>query len=356
MNNKKKLVYVGVSGGVDSSVSAALLKEKGYDVVGVFIKVWYPPFLKCNWKDEKRDAMRVCAKLNIPFLLFDAEKEYKRDVVDYMISSYKTGITPNPDVMCNTQIKFGVFYNYAMKKGADFVATGHYARIIKNKSGLHLYAGTDANKDQSYFLWSVNKSQLAKIIFPIGHLKKDEVRKLALKYNLHTATKKDSQGVCFMGKIKLEEFLGKFTKQSNGAVLDVTGKKIGSHKGSIFYTIGQRHGFTIDVKKTDLPYYVISKNIKRNTITVSTNSNNEKLEHKKIIISNINLFSSGKIPKECEVKYRYRQQPESCRIIRKNKNIEIIFKKPQKYISLGQSAVVYKNEECLAGGIITQVI
>ncbi len=213
----KKKVFVGLSGGVDSSVSAALLQSQGYDVFGVFIKVWQPDFYECTWKEDRLDAMRVCAKLNIPFYTLDLEKEYKKEVVDYMIEEYKNGRTPNPDVMCNKYIKFGGFFDWAMSQGADFVATGHYARLNKEHE---LVAGRDSNKDQSYFLWTLTKEQLSKTLFPVGDIEKTEVRKLAKKFGLPTAEKKDSQGLCFIGKVDMAEFLHHFIETKPGPVLN----------------------------------------------------------------------------------------------------------------------------------------
>ncbi|MDO8591094.1 MAG: tRNA 2-thiouridine(34) synthase MnmA, partial [bacterium] len=232
-------VYVGLSGGVDSSVSAALLKKQGFDVTGVFIKVWQPDFIECTWKEDRLDAMRVCAKLDIPFIELNLEKEYKKEVADYMIAEYKAGKTPNPDVMCNKQIKFGAFYNFARNQGADYIATGHYARIVKRKTynakrknekikssshPLHatcytLHVASDANKDQSYFLWNIKQEQLPHILFPVGGMLKPEVRRLAKRFGLITADKKDSQGLCFLGKIDMKEFLKNYIKLKPGNVL-----------------------------------------------------------------------------------------------------------------------------------------
>ena len=214
-------VFLGLSGGVDSSVSALLLKKAGYDVTGVFIKVWHPDFLPCNWKEDRRDAMRICAQLDIPFLFFDFEKEYKREVVDYMVSEYKLGRTPNPDVMCNKYIKFGSFLKKAKEMGADFIATGHYARITNNKQSITnnrfvLEEGVDKNKDQSYFLWTLTGEQLEQVFFPIGNLEKSEVRKIAKKNKLITFEKKDSQGLCFVGQVDMKDFLSHFIKTKKG--------------------------------------------------------------------------------------------------------------------------------------------
>ena len=272
MNNNKKTVFVGVSGGVDSSVSAALLKDQGYNVVGVFIRTWSPDFIKCTWRDERRDAMRVCAHLGIPFLECDAEEEYKKGVADYMIEEYKKGRTPNPDVMCNREVKFGVFWNFAKSHGADFIATGHYAvNNSKSNYSFQLCKSPDSSKDQSYFLWTLNQEDLSHTLFPIGHLKKTEVRKLAKKYKIPVAEKKDSQGVCFLGPLDMKDFLKHYIKSEKGKVLDEKGKVIGIHDGAVFFTLGERHGFVITEKtQNDKPYYVVGKDIKKNIIIVST--------------------------------------------------------------------------------------
>ena len=269
MNTKGK-VFVGLSGGVDSSVSAALLKEHGYEVVGVFIKVWQPPFLECTWKEDRLDAMRVAAQLDIPFMTFDLEKEYKESIVDYMVAEYKAGRTPNPDVMCNKTIKFGAFLEKAKEMGADFVATGHYAQNVEKDGEQYLLKGNDNEKDQSYFLWTLTQAQLKYILFPIGEHKKSEVRKLAEKFDLITATKKDSQGLCFIGKLDMKDFLKEFIEEKRGDVLNTDGAVIGYHDGAVYYTLGQRRGFIITQKTPeDIPYYVVAKDIEQNTITVS---------------------------------------------------------------------------------------
>src|SRR3989338_4163938 len=270
-------VFVGLSGGVDSAASAALLKKAGYDVTGVFITVWQPDFLPCSWRDERRDAMRVAIALDIPFLFFDFEEEDKKGVVDKMIAEYKIGRTPNPHVLCHREIKFGAFWKQAKKMGADFIATGHYARIensnienslkIKNSK---LKIGIDPNKDQSYFLWTLTQNDLSHTIFPIGDLEKSKVRKLARKSHLPVSEKKDSQGVCFIGEIRMDEFLSHFVSTKSGKVLDTRGDVIGTHKGDLFYTIGERHGFEVTKKSSeDKAFYILSKNIKTNTLTVS---------------------------------------------------------------------------------------
>ncbi len=360
MNKKiSKKVYIGMSGGVDSSVSALLLKKAGYDVTGVFIKVWQPEFFECTWRQDRLDAMRVCAKLSIPFITLNLEDEYKNEVVDYMIEEYKRGRTPNPDVMCNKYVKFGGFFDCAMKQGADFVATGHYARVKNIKGKTQMLAGEDKNKDQSYFLWTLTQKQLSKTLFPVGDIDKPEVRKLAEKYGLSTAIKKDSQGLCFIGKIDIKDFLKNYIKEKKGKVLDENGKVIGEHDGAFYLTIGQRHGFKINVKTpNDTPYYIINKDIKNNTITVSQDSTKVLNNESKVVkLEKVNwtLDESPDLNNKYSARIRYRQPLEEC-FIKKNENggFELHFTKPQRAITQGQSAVIYDGEVCLGGGIIEE--
>jgi len=371
MINKGKKVFVGLSGGVDSSVSAALLKDQGYDVTGVFIKVWQPEFVKCDWREDRLDAMRVCSFLDIPFLDLDLEKEYKKEVFDYMIDEYENGRTPNPDVMCNKSIKFGGFLKFALENGADYVATGHYSQIqnsnlkmqnenlkFKNEEKIKLLAGMDKNKDQSYFLWTLGQEQLKHILFPVGHLEKPEVRKLAEKFGLLTAEKKDSQGLCFVGMVEMKDFLKRFLPEKRGDVLNENGSVIGYHDGAYYYTFGQRHGFII-TKKTpdDKPYFVVSKDVGKNTITVSDKFNEkENFDKKEINIQNVN-WVSGQEPnfdREYEARIRYRQELQSCKISRSlaSGDLKVVFENSQKAVSPGQSVVFYDDEVCIGGGII----
>lgn len=345
----KQRVYVGMSGGVDSSVSAALLKKAGYDVVGIFIKVWQPDWINCTWKEDRLDAMRVAAQLEIPFVTLDLEKEYKEEVVDYMIREYKSGRTPNPDVMCNRYVKFGGFFDWAMKQGADFVATGHYAQIIDVK----LIAGEDSNKDQTYFLWTLTGEQISKTLFPVGNIEKPEVRKLAKKFNLPNAEKKDSQGLCFIGKIDIKKFLSHYIDSKKGDVLDGKGNIIGEHGGAFFFTIGERRGFTITEKTPhDDPYYVISKDIEKNTITVANKNGEGNLPNgiTKIKLTDVN-WNQGSVPigKNLKARGRYRETLQDI-VISEGNLIE--FSEPQFTLSPGQSLVVYDGEICLGGGII----
>ena len=345
MSSRKK-VYVGISGGVDSSVSALTLKKEGFDVTGVFIKIWHPDFLQCNWKAEMRDAMRICAKLEISFKMLDLSETYKKEVMDYMIEEYRSGRTPNPDVMCNKFVKFGGFFDYAMNDGADFVATGHYAQV---KDGKMLKA-VDQDKDQTYFLWTLKREHLLNTLFPIGNLKKEKVRKIAERNNLFTAEKKDSQGLCFVGHVDMKEFLKKYIETKKGNVLNSKGEVIGEHDGSVLYTIGERHGFLITKKDTDeKPLYVISKNIKDNTITVSDSKISNETSANQITVTSLNLNQEN-IEGELEARIRYRQPLQKVNLDAENK--EVTFDKPQESISSGQSIVFYKNDECLGGAII----
>ncbi len=356
--NKKPKVFVGVSGGVDSSVALALLKKEGFDVTGVFLKVWHPDFLPCDWREERRSAMRVCATLNVPFITLDCEKEYKKEVVDYMIREYSAGRVPNPDVFCNKYVKFGVFLEKALEMGADFVATGHYARKIKNKNGkFELWEAKDKNKDQSYFLHTLTQEQLSHALFPIGDMLKSKVRKMAEKFGLPTATKKDSQGLCFIGKVDMQDFLSHYIEMKRGDVLDLRGEKIGFHNGAVFYTIGQRHGFTITKKTSNDPrFFVISKNIKNNTITVADKDreSDSVFSVKNITIDNLNIIGEklSKLPMKTSVRIRYRQEKISCVLDIKDDGYIVIFEKPQNAIAVGQSAVFYNKEICIGGGII----
>lgn len=353
-----KTIFVGVSGGVDSSVSAALLRDQGHDVVGVFIRTWQPDWIKCTWREERRDAMRVCAHLGIPFMELDLEREYKEGVADYMIAEYKAGRTPNPDVMCNREVKFGGFLKWALEHGADAVATGHYAQNIFNDetNQWELRRGNDASKDQSYFIWTLTQEQLKHIVFPVGHLPKSEVRKLAEKYDLPTATKKDSQGICFIGEIDMKEFLRHYIDEQPGDVLDESGKKIGTHNGALFFTLGERHGFTITEKGTDdQPYYVIAKDIDSNTITVSHELGDNE-PSKTFRLRDVSW--TGEAPRlEDGLIGQIRYHGEEKQVIllsAEGSQAEVRITEADRTIAPGQSLVLYtKAGICLGGGVIT---
>jgi tRNA-specific 2-thiouridylase len=293
--------------------------------------------------------MRVAAKLNISLVTLDLGKEYKAAVVDYMLAEYKAGRTPNPDVECNRHIKFGLLYNWAMQNGADFVATGHYAQSdVKNQQ---LLAGADKNKDQSYFLWAIKREQLTKILFPIGTLEKSEVRKLATKFGLPNAARPDSQGLCFVGQLDIKTFLQEFVATKPGQVLNELGEVIGTHDGAIFYTLGERHGFTV-TKKTanDEPYYVVSKNMVDNTITVSAKNNISSAN--KLLISNPNWLAEPKLGKQYQARVRYRAALLPCVIMQEGKNTIVEFAQAPDFITPGQSVVIYDGEQVVGGGII----
>ena len=374
-SRKKKTVFVGLSGGVDSSVAAALLKKRGFDVVGVFIKVWQPDFIEtgahrnrfgasCTWREDRRDAMRVAARLDIPFLTLNLEKEYKEKVIDYMIGEYKAGRTPNPDVMCNKYVKFGVFFKKAIEMGADFVATGHYARVKKRSTGMGeesmLLRGVDLNKDQTYFLWTLTQNELSRTLFPVGDYRKPYIRKLAQKFGLPTAQKKDSQGLCFVGKVDMRSFLSTFLPERRGKVLDEKGREIGWHYGAHFYTLGQRHGFTVTNKPpNNKPFFVVDKDIESNTIVVShergaARSSDGAHAKTRYTLDEVNWISSH-TPDPGEwytAAVRYRQKPQRCRVlIDEKEGTAVEFDSPQVAAS-GQSLVLYDGDECLGGGII----
>jgi len=364
----RKMVFVGMSGGVDSSVSATLLKKQGFDVVGVFIRTWHPDFIKCNEEEERRDAMRVATVLNIPFLTFDFEDVYKKEVAEYMISEYKAGRTPNPDVMCNKEVKFGAFFKKAISMGADYVATGHYA---ENRNNC-LIKGKDPAKDQSYFLWTLKQKQLSKILFPVGHFNKTEVRKLAKKFKLPVAEKKDSQGICFLGAVDLKDFLKHYIKEKKGKVVNEKGEEIGFHNGVVFHTFGERHGFTITKKSyNDGAYYVIDKNIKKNVLYVSQNKNFSsknfgnfalRVKGKGTHVSqnsfqknldNVNWIN--KIPKENKTytaQIRYHGEFLNCKIKNVGKTKAKISFQKSILVASGQSCVIYDKDICLGGGVI----
>lgn len=344
-----KTVYVGLSGGVDSSVAAALLKEQGYKVVGVYMKNWSQdlPGMPCPWQDDFIDAKRVAVQLGIDFKMYDFEKQYAHKVVDYMLDEFKAGRTPNPDIMCNQEIKFKLFLDTALEDGADFVATGHYA---KTKDG-RLFMAADANKDQTYFLARVTSKALKKTIFPLGDLTKPEVRKLAQKYKLATADKKESMGICFVGKVPIKEFLQQYVPVKSGKIVDQKGKTIGEHDGAIFYTIGQRHGLELG---GGLPYYVTGKNIKKNEVYVTTDLSDEKLWSSEIKLADLHWIngepSAGqRTNQKLTVRTRHRAKLIPVKSLKYNVAILI---EEVRALTPGQSAVFYAGNECLGGGIV----
>ncbi len=382
--NKKPKVLLGMSGGVDSSVSAALLLEQGYEVIGAFMKNWSgdvngpevkgtdrigTAFEECGWKTERRDAMRVAAQLGIPFTTFDFETEYRRDVVEYMFKEFEAGRTPNPDVMCNRYMKFDLFLKEADKLGCEFIATGHYARVATRASifpdlvegtnsidkpstgsgNTEIFKGVDDNKDQTYFLWAINKEVLPRVLFPIGAMTKPEVRAKAAELNLEVATKKDSTGICFVGEVDMREFLKARMKEEPGNVVTTEGKVIGKHVGINFYTIGQRHG--LDIGGGD-PYYVVEKRKETNELIVTSNFH-PSLFKKELTASQLNWFRVPAFPFRSNVRIRHRQPVQMCMIERiEADRVHVVFDESQRAVTPGQSIVFYDGEEMIGGGII----
>jgi len=338
-------IYVGMSGGVDSSLTAALLVEQGYDVTGVYMKNWTQdlPGMVCPWAEDLADAKRVAVQLGIDFKVFDFETEYKHKVVDYMIEEYKSGRTPNPDIMCNQEVKFRLFLESSIEDGADMIATGHYAGV---KSGK-LVKARDENKDQTYFLYRISSEALHKTVFPLGEFTKPEVRKMAESRGLVTAAKKDSQGICFVGQIGIREFLGQYVTTTPGDVIELeTNKKLGTHDGAIFYTIGQRHGLNIG---GGLPYYVSGKEMQKNQVFVTQNLNDEHMWHKKIQLQAAhwihNMPENGKT-----YHVRIRHRAPLVEAMFHEDTLELA--QPQRAIAPGQSAVLYEDNCCIGGGIV----
>ncbi|MDD2625665.1 MAG: tRNA 2-thiouridine(34) synthase MnmA [Bacilli bacterium] len=356
-----KKVVVGMSGGVDSSVAAYLLKEQGYEVIGLFMRNWDSlinndimgnPTIEndiCTQEEDYNDALYVCNQLDIPLHRVDFVKEYWDYVFTYFLDELKKGRTPNPDVMCNKYIKFDYFIKEAKRLGADYVATGHYARIIDGT----LYKGIDTNKDQSYFLCELTKKQLENVLFPVGELNKDEVRDIAIKLNLKTANKKDSTGICFIGERNFKNFLKNYLPTKEGDIVNIENKKVlGKHIGLMYYTIGQRRGLNIGGYKERL--YVVGKDLNKNILYVCYGDDNEYLYSDEALIEDFNLMSDKKIDK-CNAKFRYRQKDNEV-YIEYLKDKEIIVKYNNiKAVTPGQICVLYDGDECIGGGIIKEV-
>ena len=342
-------VFLGMSGGVDSSVSAALLKEQGYDVTGIYMKNWSEdlPGMKCPWAEDLADAKRVAVQLDLDFEVWDFEQDYKAKVVDYMLDEFKHGRTPNPDVMCNEQIKFKLFYDRAMEQGADYIATGHYARTGEDDT---LLRAIDENKDQTYFLYRMSDAATAHTIFPVGNLTKPEVKALAAEKGLDVATKKESMGVCFVGEVGMKDFLQEYLDTQPGEIRDnETSQVLGYHDGAIFYTIGQRHGLYLG---GGLPYYVVRKDLEHNIVYVSRNLNDANLWAKELKLENIHWRNhyAENLPKNLLVRLRHRAPLIPATL----DGDRLIFSQDVKRPAAGQSAVFYDDEICLGGGIISE--
>ncbi len=354
---QQSIVYVGMSGGVDSSVTAALLVEQGYDVVGVYMKNWSKdlPGFPCPWKEDYQDAKRVAVKLGIPFEMWDFETEYFEKVVQYMLDGFKSGITPNPDIMCNQEIKFKLFYETAREKGADYIATGHYARVgnstVQGRSLYALSKAGDENKDQTYFLYRVTADALEHTLFPLGDLTKPEVRAEAKKRGLVTANKKESMGICFVGKVGIKEFLSQYIETVPGKVIDNEGKEIGSHDGAIFYTIGQRHGLDIG---GGLPYYVTGKSMDKNEVYVTNDISDENLWSTTIKLTQPHWINNAPVQgRSLYIRTRHRAKLMKCSIVAISEDgVEIELDEQIRALTPGQSAVLYDDDVCIGGGII----
>lgn len=339
-------VYVGMSGGVDSSLTAALLKEQGHEVTGVYMKNWTEdlPGMRCPWADDLADAKRVAVHLGIPFKVYDFEADYKHKVVDYMVAEYQAGRTPNPDIMCNQEVKFKLFLEMALADGADMIATGHYARTNDGQ----LLQAADTNKDQTYFLYRVTKVALTKTLFPLGELTKPEVRRMAEERGLMTAGKRDSQGICFVGSIGIKEFLSQYILAEPGSVIDRdSGETIGEHEGAVYYTLGQRHGLNLG---GGLPYYVVGKDMTENVVYVSRNLADESMWRKELSLGDIHWIDEA--PQDHEdihVRLRHRGSLLPAHL----EGAKLMLDEPERAVAAGQSAVIYRGDVVLGGGIVT---
>ncbi len=356
-----KRILVAMSGGVDSSVAALLLKQQGYDIEGCYMKIWLQEadvFGECPWESDIEDARAVAEKLGIPFRIVNLMDEYRERVVDYMISGYQSGITPNPDVMCNREIKFGAFLDYALKEGFDAVATGHYVQSKINADGqTELWEGADKNKDQSYFLALLNQEQAARGIFPVGQYEKPKLREMARDADLINADKKDSQGICFIGKIKIAEFLKEFIPDKNGIIVNTDGKFVGRHQGLHKFTLGQRKGLGIPSNADNEFYVVVAKDFKANKLVVAFESKKDSgLYTNEVIIRDI-VWNGDAITEETQLlaKPRFRDLSQEITFIPKGNKARIRFSNPQRAITPGQIIGLYDGERLIGGGVYEEI-
>lgn len=357
----KKTVVVGMSGGVDSSVAALLLKEQGYNVIGFFMNNWEEQDENgcCTSEQDYSDVRRVCEKIDIPYYAVNFSKNYMDRVFSYFLKEYSLGRTPNPDVLCNREIKFGPFKKYAMEMGADYIATGHYCGI-RHEDGVHyLLKAKDANKDQTYFLNQLSQEQLDKVLFPLADIDKPRVRELALKYDLYTAKKKDSTGICFIGERNFKNFLKTYLPAKPGKIFSTDGRYLGQHDGLMYYTIGQRKGLNIGGQKGDEGgrWFVIKKDMQNNVLYLA-HGDEEALYSKGLICNEFNWipFKPEKEEFECTAKFRYRQEEQKVLVKILGDGVEITFKEKQRAVTEGQFAVLYDDEKCLGGGVIEKVL
>ena len=356
----KTRVVVGMSGGVDSSVAALLLKEQGYDVIGIFMKNWddTDEFGVCTATEDYEDVISVCNDIGIPYYAVNFEKQYWDKVFTYFLEEYKAGRTPNPDVMCNKEIKFKAFLEHAVSLGADYLATGHYAQVVEVDDGVSMLRGKDDNKDQTYFLNQLTQEMLKKVMFPIGHLDKSVVRDKALEAGLSTAKKKDSTGICFIGERNFKDFLGEYLPAQPGAMKTMTGEAMGKHDGLMYYTIGQRHG--LGIGGAGDPWFVVGKDLKENVLLVGQGFHNDALYSESLTATDMSFTTARKLPKSfsCTAKFRYRQPDTNVTVELTEDGAKAIvkFENPVRAITPGQAVVFYDGEECLGGGTIDTVI
>lgn len=353
---KNSRVVLGMSGGVDSSVAALLLKEQGYEVIGVFMKNWddTDEFGVCTATEDYQDVARVCQQIDIPYYSVNFEKEYWDKVFTYFLDEYKAGRTPNPDVMCNKEIKFKAFMDYALSIGADFVATGHYAQLHRTDGRLELLRGNDENKDQTYFLNQLSSDVLEKVMFPLGHLPKSEVRKIAKAHDLATATKKDSTGICFIGEKNFKDFLSEYIPANPGKMMTLAGEEKGKHEGVMYYTIGQRHG--LGIGGAGEPWFVVGKNVEENILYVEQGDSNEYLYSDQLIATELNWINPVEQAFTCTAKFRYRQKDSKVHVtLLENGKVQVDFDKAERAITPGQAVVFYDEDICLGGGTIETI-